>query len=377
MTTDMGAHDRLYWMTQECLALGLAVLAPDVNQSQVGFSAVDDKTVRCGLGAIRGLGQAAAQAIFAERESGGPYSGLTDFFSRISSSGLHQRQAETLVRSGALDGLCPNRAAVIQVLPAALAAAAQAARDAENGQDGLFDDGGGQPMRIEVPDIPAWGLRECLDGERRSLGFCLSGHPFDEWRDEARSLSGGSLREILDRAQPGRPEERNDSVIVVAGSVLRKWRRAGANYFDLDDGQTRLPVRLPRWDSGAPPARLITPHSLVLVKGRASRMQRGSISMHADSVESLEEVMEQRARLLLLRCAAESDPAEIFADLRELLQNHTPGGTEVVIDYAGKCASGRLRLGANWTVRAGSDLRHALEQSSAVGDFRFVYADGG
>ena len=119
------------------------MLAPDVNQSQVGFSAVDDKTVRCGLGAIRGLGQAAAQAIFAERESGGPYSGLTDFFSRISSSGLHQRQAETLVRSGALDGLCPNRAAVIQVLPAALAAAAQAARDAGNGQDGLFDDGGG------------------------------------------------------------------------------------------------------------------------------------------------------------------------------------------------------------------------------------------
>ena len=112
----------------------------------------------------------------------------------------------------------------------------------------------GRPIQIEVPDISAWGLRDCLDGERRSLGFCLSGHPFDECRHEARSFVGGSLREILDRAQPGRPEERNDTVIVVAGSVLRKWRRAGANYFDLDDGQTRLPVRLPRWDSGAPPA---------------------------------------------------------------------------------------------------------------------------
>ena len=374
MTTDMGAHDRLYWMTQECLALGLAVLPPDVNQSQVGFSAVDDKTVRCGLGAIRGLGQAAAQAIFAERESGGPYSGLTDFFSRISSSGLHQRQAETLVRSGALDGLCPNRAAVIQVLPAALAAAAQAARDAENGQDGLFDDGGGRPMRIEAPDIPAWGLRERLDGERRSLGFCLSGHPFDECRHEARSFTRGSLREILDRAQPGRPEERNDSVIVVAGSVLRKWRRAGANYFDLDDGQTRLPVRLPRWDSGAPPARLITPHSLVLVKGRVSRLQRGSINMYADSVESLEEVMEQRARLLLLRCAADSQPAETFEELRELLQGHMPGATQVVIEYAGKEAAGRLRLGPNWKVSATADLRNALSQSSVVHDFQFRYA---
>ena len=374
MTTDMSAHDRLYWMTQECLALGLAVLPPGVNQSQVGFSAVDGKTVRCGLGAIRGLGQAAAQAIFAERESGGPFSGLSDFFSRISSGGLHQRQAETLVRSGALDGLCPNRAAVIQVLPAALAAAAQAARDAENGQDGLFDDGGGQPMRIEVPDIPAWGLRDCLDGERRSLGFCLSGHPFDERRDEARALTGGSLREILDRSLPGRRDERDSPAIVVAGSVLRKWRRAGANYFDLDDGKTRLPVRLPRWDSGAPPARLIAPHSLVLVKGRVSRLPRGSINMYADSVESLEEVMEQRACRLVLHCAASSDPADICADLRELLQGHMPGGTEVVIQYSGKKAAGRLRLGPSWKVSATGDLRSALSQSSVVRDFQFRYA---
>ena len=229
-------------------------------------------------------------------------------------------------------------------------------------------------MRIEVPDIPAWGMRDCLDGERRSLGFCLSGHPFDECRHEARSFTGGSLREILDRAQPGRPEERNDSVIVVAGSVLRKWRRAGANYFDLDDGQTRLPVRLPRWDSGAPPARLITPHSLVLVKGRVSRLQRGSINMYADSVESLEEAMEQRARLLLLHCEAESDPAETFEELRELLQGHMPGATEVVIEYAGKEAAGRLRLGPNWKVSATADLRSALSQSSVVHDFQFRYA---
>ena len=374
MTTDMSAHDRLYWMTQECLALGLAVLPPDVNHSQVGFSAVDDKAVRCGLGAIRGLGQAAAQAIQAEREANGPFTGIADLFSRISGAGLHQRQAETLVRSGALDGLCENRAAVIRVLPAALAAAAQAARDAESGQEGLFDEGGDEPMHIEVPDTPAWGPRERLDGERRSLGFCLSGHPFDEYRDEARALVGGDLREILDRSQPGPRDERDAPNVTVAGSVLRKWRRAGANYFDLDDGQTRLPVRLPRWDAGAPPARLITPHSLVLVRGRLSRLQRGSLSLYADSVEPLDEVMEKRARLLLLDCRAAEEPVETFTRLKELLRPHLRGGTQVVVRYSAPGAAGSLRLGEDWNVRATGDLRQALGESPVIGGFSIRYA---
>ncbi|MDE0678984.1 MAG: DNA polymerase III subunit alpha [Gammaproteobacteria bacterium] len=374
MTTDMSAHDRLYWMTQECLALGLAVERPDVNRSLVGFSAVDDKAVRCGLGAIRGLGQAAAQAIRAEREANGPYTGVADLFSRISGAGLHQRQAETLVRSGALDSLCANRAALIRVLPAALAAAAQAARDAEIGQEGLFDDGGDQPMPIEIPDVPDWGLRELLDGERRSLGFCLSGHPFDECRDEARVLTGGALREILDRSQPGPRDERDAPDVTVAGSVLRKWRRSGANYFDLDDGATRLPVRLPRWDAGAPPGRLITPHSLVLVKGRLSRLQRGSLMLFADSVEPLDDVMEDRARLLLLDCRAAETPAETFTQLKDLLRPHVPGATQVVVRYSGPAAAGSLRLGSHWNVRATGGLRHALGDSPVISEFRIRYA---
>ena len=377
MTTDMSAHDRLYWMTQECLALGLEVLPPDVNHSQVGFSAVGDKAVRCGLGAIRGLGQAAAQAIEAEREANGLFAGVADLFSRISSAGLHQRQAETLVRSGALDGLCENRAAVIRVLPAALAAAAQAARDAESGQEGLFDEGGDEPMHIEVPKTPAWGPRERLDGERRSLGFCLSGHPFDECREEARALVGGALREILDRSQPGPRDERDAPAVTVAGSVLRKWRRAGANYFDLDDGQTRLPVRLPRWDAGAPPARLITPHSLVMVRGRLSRLQRGSLNLYADSVEPLDEVMEKRARLLLLDCRAAEEPVETFTRLKELLRPHLRGGTQVVVRYSAPGAAGSLRLGEDWNVRATGDLRQALGESPVIGGFSIRYASQG
>ena len=374
MTTDMSAHDRLYWMTQECLALGLSVLRPDVNRSLVGFSAVDGKAVRGGLGAIRGRGQAAAQAIRAEREANGPYTGVADLFSRISGAGLHQRQAETLVRSGALDSLCANRAAVIRVLPAALAAAAQAARDAESGQEGLFDGGGDQPMQIEVPDVPQWGLRELLDGERRSMGFCLSGHPFDECRDEARALTGGGLREILDRSQPGPRDERDAPNVTVAGSVLRKWRRSGANYFDLDDGATRLPVRLPRWDAGAPPGRLITPHSLVLVKGRLSRLQRGSLMLFAESVEPLDDVMEERARVLLLDCRAAEKPAETFTQLEDLLRPHVPGGTQVVVRYSGPAAAGSLRLGTHWNVRATGGLRHALGESPVISEFSIRYA---
>ena len=378
MTTDMGTPDRLYWMTQECLALGLEVLPPDVNRSQVGFNAVDGGTVRCGLGAIRGLGQAAAGAIRAEREENGRFTGLADLFSRIGAAGLNQRQAETLVRSGALDGLNANRAAVMRVLPAALAAAAQAARDAESGQEGLFGEAGDEPIHIEAPDAPEWGLREQLDGERRSLGFCLSGHPFDECRDDARALVGGGLREILDRHQPGPRDERHAPAVTVAGSVLRKWRRSGANYFDLDDGQTRLPVRLPRWDApGAPPSGLVTAHALVLARGRLSRLQRGSLILFADAVESLDEVLEKRARLLVLDCRAAEVPAETFTQLKGLLRPHVPGETQVVVRYSGPAAAGSLRLGPGWNVRASGVLRQALGESPVISEFSFRYASQG
>ena len=375
MTTDMSASDRLYWMTQECLALGLSVLPPDVNRSLVGFSAVDEKTVRCGLGAIRGLGQAAAGAIRTEREANGRFSNLADLFSRLSGAGLNQRQAETLVRSGALDDLHANRAAVMRVLPSALAAAAQAARDAESGQEGLFDDGGDEPIPIEVPEIPAWSLRELLDGERRSLGFCLSGHPLDECREDAHALVGGALREVLDRFQPGPRDDRDAPAVTVAGSVLRKWRRSGANYFDLDDGNTRLPVRLPRWDApGAPPSGLVTAQSLVLVRGRLSRLQRGSLILFADAVDSLDEVLEKRARTLILHCQAGSrEPTGLFAELKTLLRGHTPGPTQVLIRYSGPTASGDLHLGAAWAVRATTALRAALADSPAVHQFHFQY----
>ena len=377
MTTDMGAHDRLYWMTQECLALGIRVLPPDVNQSAVGFGAADASSVRCGLGAIRGLGQGAAASIVAERGSEGPFTTLLDFFMRLGGAGLQQRQAETLVRSGALDSLCPNRAAVMQVLPAALAAGAQAARDAEYGQEGLFDSESGGSVSVEIPDTPEWSARERLDGERRSLGFCLSGHPFDECRTEAGKLTGGSLRGILERARPGSLERNDAPTIVVAGSVLRKWRRGGANFFDLDDGEARLPVRLPRWDSGAPPAGLITPHSLVLARGRLTRLPRGALTLFADAVESLDEVMEERASELRLHCAPSSAPSATFAELQRLLKEYVPGNAEVVIHYTGGAASGRLRLGAGWKIQASVALRHALSRCPVVRDFEFRYARQG
>ena len=373
MTTDMSAHERLYWMTQECLALGIEVLPPDVNRSEVGFSAVDDKTVRCGLGAIRGLGQGAAKTVFAERGAAGPFASLGDFFARVGAAGLHLRQAEPLVRSGALDSLCANRAAAMQVLPGAVAAAAQAARDTQSGQEGLFDDGGGSPACVEIPDVPEWGPRERLDGERRSLGFCLSGHPFDEYRDEAGRLTGGSLREVLDGASAGTLEKNDAPTIRVAGSVLRKWRRGGANFFELDDGETRLPVRLPRWDSGGAPAGLIAPHSLVVVAGRLVRLARGERNLFADSVESLDEVMGGRAHELLLRCASSPEPRETLVRLRRLLKGCASGNAAVIIQHSGPGASGRLRLGAGWSVQASEVLRQALRQCPAVEAFEFRY----
>src|SRR5690606_7257196 len=171
LSSDMDNTDKVVMFLDEARAIGLEVLPPDVNASTYMFEAIDGGTVRYGLGAVKGVGRGACEAIADERAANGPYADLLDFCRRVEARQLNRRTLEALVNAGALDALGSNRATLTLQLPEVLKATEQMAREREAGQVSLF--GGfaepASPARIELPEAPEWPLGQKLAGERETL----------------------------------------------------------------------------------------------------------------------------------------------------------------------------------------------------------------
>ncbi|MGI8561292.1 MAG: DNA polymerase III subunit alpha, partial [Luteimonas sp.] len=256
LSSDMDNTDKVVMFLEETRAIGLTVLPPDVNASTYMFEAIDGKTLRYGLGAVKGVGHGACDAIVEERKSNGEYADLLDFCRRVESSKLNRRTLEALVNAGALDALGRNRATLMLQLPEVLKATEQLTREREAGQVSLFGAAFGQDAaephadaRIELPETNEWPLAQKLNGERDTLGHYLSGHPLDPHRDELAALVGhdlGQLDALWERAAQGaRPQDgrnwRPETTVVVAGQVMALRKRGDSQAFvQLEDGRGRI-----------------------------------------------------------------------------------------------------------------------------------------
>ncbi len=193
-------------------------MPPDINASSYAFAVADERTIRYGLGAIKGVGRAAVEAIVEERAARGPFASLVDLCRRIDLARVSRRMLEALVRSGSLDGLGSNRASLMASLETATQAGEQAARSQEAGQVDLF----GSPVSGREADVPAlpsmpaavgvpeWNASQRLAGERETLGLYLSGHPIAPYEADLRHLASGRIAEFLSERAPqpsegGRP----------------------------------------------------------------------------------------------------------------------------------------------------------------------------
>ncbi|MBS1138342.1 MAG: polymerase alpha subunit, partial [Proteobacteria bacterium] len=182
LSSELADTDKVQLFHQDSVANGIAFLAPDINHSGYRFRPVDRKTIRYGLGAIKGTGESAIGAIVKARETDGPFADLCDFCRRVDKRIVNRRVIEALVRAGAFDALDDHRARLLASVGVAMEAAEQAQRDAFQG--GLFDLPGGAPAAPHYVEVPRWSERERLLNEKQALGFFLSGHPYHEVRDE-------------------------------------------------------------------------------------------------------------------------------------------------------------------------------------------------
>jgi DNA polymerase-3 subunit alpha len=206
MTVEMDDTDKLRVLLIDAKTFGVEVQAPDVNRGVYRFQPVSDTCIQFGLGAVKGTGQGAIEAIIKARDEA-PFSSLFDFCARVDRRQLNKRVVEALIKAGAFDALHPDRASMLASVALALDWADTQAAHADQG--GLFDfdagEGDAHGASTQEPELIAthvWSIKERLTLEKSALGFYLSGHLFDQSADEVRRFAKRKIADLMDSREP-------------------------------------------------------------------------------------------------------------------------------------------------------------------------------
>ena len=360
----MDDTDKVHQFVNDAKLLDLQVLGPDVNASEYRFVPVDARTVRFGLGAVKGTGESAINAIVAARAAG-PFRDLFDFCRRIDRRAVNRRSIEALIRAGAFDTLSDHRAQLLASVERAIAAAEQAERDAQ--QNSLFGDdqsetGGGGA--IDLVSAPHWDQRVRLQEEKVALGFYFSAHPFDIHAAELRQV----VRSPLSALQP-RPEPVMLAG-VVASSRIQMTRRGRMAVIVLDDGTAQIEVMAFQELYEAHREQIRDDRPLV-IQGKVQRDDfSGGQRVTAERLLDLAAFRARYGKGLRLSMNGEANTRR----LQEVLGPFRQGALPVTIAYHRNGAACLARLGAEWQVTPDEQLIDQLRAWLRPENVRVDYA---
>jgi len=369
LSSDMDNTDKVVNFLEEARAMQLTVLPPKVNASATMFEATDARTIRYGLGAIKGVGTGLCQAIVEAREARGPFRDLLDFCERVDPTKLNRRAVEAMANAGALDGLAPNRASLLLQLPEAMKASEQAARAAAAGQVSLFGGFAEAPVaKVDLPVCEEWPLEQLLAGERETLGHYLSGHPIDPWREELAELVPLNLGEV-EAAWQQRKDRRGEASLVLAGLVGSVRKRGDAMAFaQIDDGRGQIELAFFR-EANTGFGHLLTKDAILVVEGQvvADRVS-GALSMRVRQAWDFRALLDTHARQL--RVKADLRGRGSSEQLLSLLAEYRPGGTPLRLEVRRPGMTGCLEFGGRQGVRVAADLLSRLRRLPFVGEVK-------
>ena len=366
LSSEMADTDKVQFFVADAVSGGLTFLPPDVNRSRYRFTPVDAKTIRYGLGAIKGTGESAIGAIARAREEGGDFADLFDFCRRIDKRVANRRVIEALIRAGAFDSIDERRSSLMASVGIALEAAEQAERDAL--QVGLFDTGGAGEQRLQPVAAPPWSERERLLNEKQALGFFLSGHPYNEIRAELSAFIRRPLASLEPQKEP----------LLLAGIVTatrtQMTRRGKMIVVTLDDGTAQVEMTVFNELYEAERAKIREDEPLI-VEGKVSRDDfSGGLRINADRLLTLAEARGRFAKALRLALNGKVGLGDTATEkLRLLLAPYRNGPCPVRVRYRNTQAECELPLGESWRVRLEDDLLSGLQQWLEAENVEVVY----
>jgi DNA polymerase-3 subunit alpha len=384
LSSDMDKTDKVVTLIDECNRMGLVVEPPDVNHSQYMFTVSGPKSIRYGLGAIKGVGQAAVENMLQERDAQGRFRDLRDLCRRLDLNKVNRRVLEALIRSGAMDSMggMRHRSTLMHQLPAAMQAADQSTRAKEAGQSDLFGLAdpaptvdaaapAGDAELVLQETLPEWGEAVRLAGERETLGLYLTGHPIKEYERELRPITSGRIADIGGARPVGASSDEKGNTwrgpgrsLTVAGLVLEIRKRGGRTSFILDDRSGRLEVTM--FEDVYQQYRALVSKDAILVVEGGLRWDDfiDDWRLSAKKIMDVDQAREQYARNLVLRWpaarAGNGDAGKLLAALEQALRTSQGGRCAVAIRYATGDAAAILQFGEQWKVRPSRELIERL-----------------
>ena len=360
LSSDMDNTDAVKIFYDDAIANKLKVLGPDINASLYRFVPVDRQTIRYGLGAVKGTGEQAVNALLAAREAGGPFKDLFDFCLRVDKRMVNRRTIEALIRAGAFDSLDDHRARLIASVSIAMEAAEQAERNAM--QASLFDvfDSAAQAEHgPQYCEAPRWSEAQKLAEEKLALGFYFSGHPWHGYQAEVSRF----VKKPLAALEPRKETQLLAGLVVAVRTKITA--RGKMAFVQLDDGSSSLEVSVFNELFEAERSKICDDEALI-VEGRVQKDDfagEGKIRVVAERLLTLAEARSRFARHLFLAVNGQASGANArhaAQRLHSLLAPYMPGDCPVRLNYRNTLASGEMIFGENSRVRLEDPLLSSL-----------------
>jgi len=320
LTSERATTEKMVAYIGECREMGIKVLPPEINQSDMFFTVVGED-IRFGLAAIKNVGEGAVEAVLKARREGGSFRSLYDLCERADMKAVNRRVVESFVKSGSFDALEPRRAALFASIDAAMEGGQKRQRDREQGQSNLFGmlTGPEEAAPLErAPDAPPWSEGERLTFEKESLGFFITGHPLERFREELSqwaTVTIGRLAEVADRP------EISVGGIVTGLRLLKTKKGDRMATFVLEDLEGSVEA-LVFPETYKKVAGRLSDDLVAVVKAKAEIQDEGKARLVVADLLPLDQAKMAEARFVTISVAMASWDRPLGERLRDILGSH-------------------------------------------------------
>ncbi|MCU0242571.1 MAG: DNA polymerase III subunit alpha [Vicinamibacteria bacterium] len=398
LTSERANTEKMVAYIGECRDMEIKVRPPDVNESHSFFTVVlrpESATadapsetpparpirrgdIRFGLSAIKNVGEGAVDAILEARKEA-LFGSLFDFCGRVDLRAVNRRVIESFIKSGCFDSLDHRRASLFASIDRAMEIGQKRQRDREQGQGSLFglmDMGGGAsggtaPAAADrVPDMPEWHESERLAFEKESLGYFITGHPLDRYREDLAQWG-------MNSARLAKISEAMDVAIGGLITALRQIKTKKGDWmatFILEDLEGTVEV-IVFTEAYKRLSGVLADDLIALVRGKAEPLEEGRVRLLAQEVVPLEEAKMKEARQVVIRMTAAEWGQVSGEKLRDILAAHA-GDCPVGLELEGNDRQVvRLAFGNRYRVRPEAALKKAIEE--LIGSERVTFQRNG